>query len=124
MLLAAWLNTALDLPELLEADTDSVSYWRRYNPRKDAPDIAERAKSVADSFESGHALAASWDQMWRRALGRAADADRKRVVVTWGPALTLNEFLRTRVLEITGLHRVIASYPSVEAAAAAAPMGF
>ena len=30
-----------------------------------------------------------------------------------------------RVLEITGLHRVIASYPSVEAAAAAAtPMGF
>jgi uncharacterized protein (TIGR03083 family) len=97
-------NTALDTEPPPAADTDAVTYWGRYDPVTDSPDIADRALQVASGYESGQALAAAWDEMWRRALGRAAETPRDRVMVTWGPALTLEEFLRTRVLEIT-VHR-------------------
>jgi uncharacterized protein (TIGR03083 family) len=99
------INTALtqDAPPM--ADTDSVTYWTRYDPAVDGPDIADRAKEVAAAHDSGQALASAWDELWRRALGRAETTDRGRIVVTWGPALTFDEFLRTRVLEIT-VHRM------------------
>jgi uncharacterized protein (TIGR03083 family) len=99
------INTALATDAPAAADTDSVSYWSRYDPATDGPDIAQRAREVAAGYDSGQALAAAWDEMWRRALGQAGTADRDRVVVTWGPALTLEELLRTRVLEIT-VHRM------------------
>jgi uncharacterized protein (TIGR03083 family) len=99
------INTALTTDPPAAADTDSVSYWTRYDPATDGPDIAQRAREVAAGYESGQALAAGWDEMWRRALGQAETTDRERVVVTWGPALTFDEFLRTRVLEIT-VHRM------------------
>jgi hypothetical protein len=51
------------------------------------------------------ALAAAWNEMWRQALDGAGVTDRSRLVVTWGPHLTLDEFLKTRVLEIT-VHRM------------------
>ena len=82
-------------------DTDSVSYWRAYDPRADSADIADRAKQRAASYGRGRELAIVWDDMWRRACELAAGESRERVVVTWAPALTLDEFLRTRVLEIT-----------------------
>ena len=88
-------------PPAREPDTDSVSYWRSYSPVGDAPDIADRAKQRWASYGRGHDLAVVWDDMWRRALERAAGADRNRTVTTWGPILTLEEFLRTRVLEMT-----------------------
>jgi uncharacterized protein (TIGR03083 family) len=99
------INTALATDPPPAADTDSVTYWTRYDPAVDAPDIAQRAKDIAEGHDSGQALAAAWDEMWRRALGQAGTTDRDRVVVTWGPALTLDEFLRTRVLEIA-VHRM------------------
>jgi uncharacterized protein (TIGR03083 family) len=94
-------NTALDEPPPAAADTDSVSYWRAYDPVADAPDIADRAKQIAESYGWGSELAVAWDDMWRRALARVEQAERTRIVKTWGPALTMDEFLRTRVLEIT-----------------------
>jgi uncharacterized protein (TIGR03083 family) len=94
-------NTALDEPPSSAADTDSVSYWRAYDPIVDAPDIADRARQIAESYGWGSELAVAWDDMWREALARAEQAERTRIVKTWGPALTLDEFLRTRVLEIT-----------------------
>jgi uncharacterized protein (TIGR03083 family) len=99
------LNVALSQGAPPEPDADSVSYWRSYDPLEDAPDIAERAQQVADSYPTGRALAGAWDEMWRKALDAAGAADPGRVVATWGPALTLNEFLKTRVLEIT-IHRM------------------
>jgi uncharacterized protein (TIGR03083 family) len=99
------INTALTQDPPATADTDAVTYWTRYDPAVDGPDIADRAKEVAAAHDSGQALAAAWDEMWRRSLGQAGTADRQRVVVTWGPALTLDELLRTRVLEIT-VHRM------------------
>lgn len=99
------INTGLAQEAPPEADTDSVTYWTRYDPAVDAVDIADRAKEISKGYDSGQAFAAAWDEMWRRALGQAGTADRERVVVTWGPALTLDELLRTRVLEIT-VHRM------------------
>jgi len=99
------INTALDQPAPPAADYDSVTYWRSYDPATGSTDIADRSKELAASFGSGQDLASAWDEMWRRGLGRARTADRARVVMTWGPALTLDEFLRTRVLEAT-VHRM------------------
>ena len=98
-------NAALAEPGPPAADTDSVSYWRRYDPATDGPPTAERAKEVASRYATGHELAESWDEMWRRALATAGPTDRGRVVMTWGPALPLEDFLKTRVLEIA-VHRM------------------
>ena len=99
------LNNALERTAPVAPDTNSISYWRGYDRLADAPDIADRALELADSYPTGRGLAEAWDQMWRGALDAVAAADRGRVVVTWGPALTLGEFLKTRVLEIT-VHRM------------------
>lgn len=93
--------TGLSEPEPEAADTDAVSYWRAYAPVDDAADIADRAKEVAAQQESGRAMAEAWDDLWRRAVDLAEKADRDRVVRTWGPLMTLDDLLRTRVLEIT-----------------------
>jgi uncharacterized protein (TIGR03083 family) len=95
------IYVALSRPAPAEPTVDSVSYWRAYDPISDAPDIADRAKELAASHPTGKDLAAAWDRMWPRALEAAGGADRSRVVVTWGPALTLDELLKTRVLEVT-----------------------
>jgi len=95
------INAALEAPAPPVADTDSVSYWRAYDPSVDASAIAGRAKDLAASFGWGSELAAAWDELWRRAVAAAAQEDPARVVVTWGPALTLEDLVKTRVLEIT-----------------------
>lgn len=97
-------NWALDDDEPVVPDEDAVSYWRRLNPSYDATHIADRAKEVADRFGSGQELAVAWDELWRRAVGRAANADPDRPMKTWEPVLTMDDFLKTRVLELT-VHR-------------------
>jgi uncharacterized protein (TIGR03083 family) len=95
------INVALSQPGPAEPNNDAVSYWRSYDPVSDGPDIADRAKELAAAHPTGESLARAWDQMWPRALRTAGQSDRSRIVVTWGPALTLDEFLKTRVLEVT-----------------------
>jgi uncharacterized protein (TIGR03083 family) len=87
------------------ADTDSVSYWRAYAPVDDATDIADRAKEIAAQHETGQAMAEAWNDLWQRSVALAATSDRDRIVRTWRPTLTLDDLLRTRVLEIT-VHRM------------------
>ena len=60
-----------------------------------------RAKTRAASYGSGRELAIVWDDMWRRAADLAEEEGPIRVIRTWAPALTLDEFLKTRALEIT-----------------------
>ena len=98
------INMGLDEDAPPAADTDAVSYWRRYDPVTDSQETADRAKEIAAGFGTGAELASAWDEMWRRAVGRAADVDPERVVATWGPTLTLDELIRTRILEMT-VHR-------------------
>jgi uncharacterized protein (TIGR03083 family) len=99
------LNVALSEGAPPEPDTDSVSYWRSYDPIVDGPAIALRSQELADTYATGKAFANAWDEMWRNTLNSTSKADLDRIVVTWGPALTLNEFLKTRVLEMT-VHRM------------------
>ena len=88
-----------DAPE--RPDTDAVSYWRAYDPADDAADIADRAKLRAASYGAGRELAIAWDDMWRRAMELAEAAPSTRPILTWAPVLTLDDFLKTRVVEIT-----------------------
>jgi uncharacterized protein (TIGR03083 family) len=98
------INLALDQPPPAAPDSDSVRYWRMYDPATDSQETADAAKEIATQYESGGQLASAWDEMWRKAVGRAADEDPERVMATWGPALPLDELIRTRVLEMT-VHR-------------------
>jgi uncharacterized protein (TIGR03083 family) len=95
------LNIALQQPLPQAADTTAVTYWRSYDPVTDGVAIADRAKELAASYPSGKQLGEAWDEMWRRAVEAARSTRRDRVIVSWGPTLTLEEFLKTRVLEIT-----------------------
>jgi uncharacterized protein (TIGR03083 family) len=100
------IRVFLDEPPPPAVDTDSISYWTRYDPVTDSSEVAQRGKDVAALYESGQPLATAWDETWRRAAGRASTEDRSRPLqVSWGPALTLDEYVKTRVLEIT-VHRM------------------
>lgn len=99
------LNTGLSQPAPQAADTDAVTYWRTYSPAVDGPAIADRAREVAAAHATGRDLAEAWDEMWRRALAGARQAGPDRLILSWGPVLRMDEFLKTRVLEIT-VHRM------------------
>lgn len=100
------INVLLSEPPPVSLDTDGITYWRRYEPQDDAPDIAKRGKEAADGFASGAELARAWDRMWRDAVALAGRTDPARpVAVPWGPHLRLDEYLKTRVLEVT-VHRM------------------
>ena len=83
-----------------ETDTDAVSYWRRYDPVADSASIADRSKTRAASYGTARELAVVWDDMWRHALDLAEREVPSRPIRTWGPVLTLDEFLKTRALEV------------------------
>lgn len=94
------LRTGLQEPPPDAVDTTAVSYWRSYDRETTPMAIADRAKELSVSYPSGGELALAWDELWRRALEEARGVDGQRPVATWGPVLTLEEFLKTRVLEV------------------------
>lgn len=89
-----------DEPAPDEPDADSVSYFRSYDPVGDAPRISARSMEVSDAFDSGAALARSFEERWRLAVDAARAQDPGKVVRTFAPALRLEEYVKTRVLEI------------------------
>ncbi|HEY1331571.1 MAG TPA: maleylpyruvate isomerase family mycothiol-dependent enzyme [Actinomycetota bacterium] len=95
------LNAGLDALPPAEADADSVSYWRRFDSQAGAAGVAERGIEVAARFETGHELAEAWDEMWRGVVQRVSLQDGSRRIVTFQPILTLDEYVKTRVLEVT-----------------------
>jgi uncharacterized protein (TIGR03083 family) len=99
------LGTALAAPSDLPVELDAVSYWRSYDPVADGPDIAQRATEIADGYAMGADLAHAFDEMWPGRVAAAAETDPSRSVETFGPVLRLDEFLRTRVLELA-VHRL------------------
>lgn len=95
------IPTVLDADPPAEADTDSVSYWRSYDVPTDAPVIADHARETAAEYETGGALALAFDELCGSMLERARDEEPDRLIeVWWGPRLRLDEFLKTRVLEV------------------------
>jgi uncharacterized protein (TIGR03083 family) len=102
------INQALENPAPPTATHDSITYFRSYDPTPggaDAVRVAERSKEVAARYATGRELVDAWDELWPGTLDRAATADPSRLVVTFGPALTFDEYLKTRVLEVT-VHRM------------------
>lgn len=91
-------------PEPAEVTHDSATYFI-YDPAAEAPGVAARAKELAASFPSGASLAEAWDAHWPQVLAQAETVDPHRPIATFGPTLTLDEYLRTRVLEIV-VHRM------------------
>jgi uncharacterized protein (TIGR03083 family) len=98
-------HEGLAVPPPGEITHDSLTYWTAYDRVGDAAPVADRAKDVAARYPTGRAMAEAWDEVWRGAVEAASKEDPSRPFPTWGPVLTLEEFLRTRVLEIT-VHRM------------------
>jgi uncharacterized protein (TIGR03083 family) len=89
-------------PEPDLATHDSITCWRDV-PRM-AAGIADRAKGSAATFATAAALVDAWNALWPAVLDQVQAADPERLVTTWGPSMTLEEYLRTRVLEIVVHH--------------------
>jgi uncharacterized protein (TIGR03083 family) len=102
---ATRVHRFLTQPAPDSADKDSVTYWRSYDRVGDGPHIADRAKELAARYEAPSQLAEAWDDMWPKVVEAAEREDVRRLVATWGPKLTLDEYLKTQVLEIT-VHRM------------------
>jgi uncharacterized protein (TIGR03083 family) len=95
------ISTALAQPPAPRLDADAVSYWRRYDPAANARRTVERVRQVMAGYGGGAKLAAAFDHAWRTALDAAAAADPARPTRSWEPLLTFEEFLKTRLVELT-----------------------
>ena len=87
-------------PEPAEVQADGVTYWRAYDPAIGSAGVADRAKEVAAAFATGGALVDSFEANRVEVLAEARDTPAERLVVTFGPAMRFDEYLRTRVLEM------------------------
>jgi uncharacterized protein (TIGR03083 family) len=86
-----------------EPEKDAVTYFR-YDPDAEGPTIVARAQQVAAETGDGAAMTARWDAGWSKALQiarvTAPDSVRPSVFGT----MLLEEYLKTRILEVTVHH--------------------
>jgi uncharacterized protein (TIGR03083 family) len=83
------------------AETDAVSYWRSYDPVVEGPLISQRSSEVADRFATGADLATSFARHWPECIAAARamkPGDVVRTRLTW---IRIDEFVGTRVVEMT-----------------------
>jgi uncharacterized protein (TIGR03083 family) len=91
----------LDKPPPSEPNNDAVRYWRSYDPEADAPRIAEHALETAQTYRTGAELTRSFADISATCYGLAGKHAPDRLIeVWWGPRMRLDEFLKTRVLEL------------------------
>ncbi len=90
----------LSHPPPANATHDSITYWRSYDRGSDGA-TADRAKEVARRYAAGADLVRDTEAVLREALAAAASEADDRIVATWGPSLRLDEYLATRVVEVT-----------------------
>jgi uncharacterized protein (TIGR03083 family) len=95
--------TYLNEPAPDAAPTDAISYWRSYDPRAEGPMITASATEAADRFDSTAALVLGLDQTLRQCLAAARVEEPDRLLRTRLTTVRLDEFLKTRILEI-GIH--------------------
>ncbi|MEO8476060.1 MAG: maleylpyruvate isomerase family mycothiol-dependent enzyme [Actinomycetota bacterium] len=99
------LRWSLGRPAPQRADVDAISYWRSYDPVEGPKATAGRAIEAAHGFADGAELVASFETNWRAGIEAASSVPDERLVETWGPAMRLDDFLATRVLELA-VHRL------------------
>lgn len=85
------------------ADTDLVAYWRSYDPQAEGPRITASSIETADRYGTPAELVEGFDSTLRRCLEEAGREDPARVLGTRLTSIRLDEFLKTRILEI-GVH--------------------
>ena len=85
------------------AKTDGVAYWQSYDPRAEGATITAASIETADRYASPAALVRGLDETLRRCIERAGAEDPGRILHTRLTTIRLDEFLKTRVLEI-GVH--------------------
>jgi uncharacterized protein (TIGR03083 family) len=85
------------------ATTDAVAYWRSYDPRTEGPRITDNSVEFADRYVTSAELVEGFDSTLRRCLEQAGGEDPARVLRTRMTSIRLDEFVRTRILEI-GVH--------------------
>jgi uncharacterized protein (TIGR03083 family) len=90
-------------PAPAEATHDSVTYWR-YDVAALSPEVADRAKELAATYATAGDLVEAWNARWPEICDLSSATDPSRLVATWGPVLTFDEYLRTRVVEIVVHH--------------------
>lgn len=86
-----------------EPEKDAVTYFQ-YDADAEAPLIAARAQDVAADIGDGPAMVAYWDEHWSRALRGARAADPARVGPTVFGTMRLDEYLKTRIVEVVIHH--------------------
>lgn len=106
-----------------EADADSVSYWRGWNPDADpagrdaSADFASRLGSAYGSMES---LTSHWAHTMQAAVRAAARAQPDAVVATQQHVLSVSDLCRTLVVEAVVHHLdLVADLPDAPLPAAA-----
>ncbi len=88
-------------PEM--AISDAATYFRSYDPRAEGPRITAGSVEAAERYASPAALVEGFDSTLRRCLEEAARAGPARVLATRLTSIRLDEFVKTRILEM-GVH--------------------
>lgn len=95
------IPTALDAPEPSHADVDAVTYWTSYDPKTDAHRIAKHATETSAEYSTPAELVVAFQEISTRTFDLATQhPPQRRIALWWGPRLRLDEFLKTRVLEM------------------------
>lgn len=97
------LLTYLADPAPDAATRDAVTYFRSYDPRAEGPRITADSVDVADRYGTPAELVDGFESTLRRCLEEAGREDPTRVLGTRLTTIRLDEFLKTRILEI-GVH--------------------
>ena len=90
----------LDGPTPSEVDGDLITYWRVYDPKAEGPLISARTYEVADRFGTGADLVRSFQEHLAMAAEMAAGLDPSRPIRTRLQTMRLDDFIKTRVLEL------------------------
>lgn len=97
---------AFGTPSDEPADTDEVSYWRRWEPGTEGADAGRRGtRIIASAWTSVRGPAGLYAETARAVLVQAARENTQTVITTQGHRLTIESLLRTLVVE-AGVHHL------------------
>ena len=104
------LVTCLDLEPAPEPTCDGASYFNAYDPVADASSIAGQSLEVAARYDTGAAAVAAFDEHRSACIVAVRPLAPERLVRTRIATMRLDEFVKTRVLELAvhGLDLAIA----------------
>lgn len=95
--------TYLEEPAPDAAMSDAITYFKSYDPGAEGRAITAGSTEAADRFGSTGALVLGLEESLRRCVEAARAHDPGRLLRTRLTAIRLDEFLKTRVLEV-GVH--------------------